>query len=65
MSYCSSLVSSLVKAKANWSPQSDVTFSCSLNCLKIWLKKSWTIPAASTVLVQGMRITPLIALVGW
>ena len=40
MSYCRSLVSSLVKAEVNWGLWSDMTFSYSLNCLKTWLKKS-------------------------
>ena len=60
MLHCRSLASSLVKAKVNWGPQSDMTFLCSPNCLKIWLKKSWAIPMVSTALVQGARITPLL-----
>ena len=53
-------MSSLAKAEVNWSPWSDMTFSCSPNHLKTWLKKSWAIPVASIVLVQGVRITPLL-----
>ena len=60
MSYCRSLVSSLAKAEANWGLQSDMTFLCSLNYLKMLLKKRLDIPAVSTVLVQGVRITPLL-----
>ena len=59
MSYCRSLVSSLAKAKVNLGLQSNTTFLCSLNYLRTLLKKRLAIPAASTVLVQGARITPL------
>ena len=52
MLYCSSLVSSLVKAEANWGLQSDMTFSCSPNHLKIWLKKSWAIVTIDTFVQQ-------------
>ena len=36
--------------------------SCSPNCLKTKLKNNWAIPAASTVLEQGARITPFVRL---
>ena len=49
-----------MKAEVNWGPQSDMTFLCSLNHLNTYLKKSWAISAASTVLPQGARITPLL-----
>ena len=60
MSHCRSLASSLAKADANWDLQSDMTFLCSPNCLKILLKKRLVIPAESTVLAQGARITSLL-----
>ena len=50
----------MVKAEANWGPQSEMRVLCSPNCLKTKLKNNWVIPAASTVLEQGARITPFV-----
>ena len=59
-SYWRSLASSLAKAEANWGPLSDITESCRPNLLKTWEKKSLATSMASTVLEQGMMITPFI-----
>ena len=59
-SYWRSLASSLAKAEVNWGPQSDISESCRPNLLKMWEKKSLAIPMASTVLEQGIMITPFV-----
>ena len=60
--YWRSLANSLAKAEANWGPQSDIKESCKPNLLKMWEKKSLAIPMASTVLEQGIMITPFVRL---
>ena len=60
MSYLRIQASSLAKVEANWGPRSEITMSCSPNCLNTWLKKSWAILFASMVLEQGARITPFV-----
>ena len=61
-SYWRSLASSLANAEANWGPQSDIKESCRPNLFKTWEKKSLATSMASTVLEQGMIITPFIRL---
>ena len=61
-SYWRSLANSLAKAEANWGPWSDIRESCRPNLLKTWEKKSLAISMASTVLEQGIIITPFIRL---
>ena len=58
--YWRSQASSLAKAEANWGPLSDIKESCRPNLLKTWEKKSLAIPMASTVLEQGIMITPFV-----
>ena len=59
-SYWRSLANSLAKAEVNWGPWSDIKESCKPNLLKTWDKKSLAIPMTSTVLEQGIMITPFV-----
>ena len=61
-SYWRSLASSLAKAEANWGSLSDIKESCRPNLLKTWEKKSLATSMASTVLEQGIMITPFVRL---
>ena len=47
--------------EANWGPLSEIKVLWRPNRLKTWSKKSFATPMALMVLLQGMRITPLLS----
>ena len=59
-SYFNRRASSCVNAEANWGPRSEIRVSWRPKHLNTLSKKSWAILAASMVLRQGARITPLV-----